>query len=1116
MGLLQIVRMADDGTSVRVRWKLIQPRAAASQPGTQPANTAVIPPAPDAMGPALDAEAYIAASSDSKRLVVFHGNSARVLDAVTGKEVSRFGEVEDMPAISPDGRLVATSRGKILDAATGRQAAQTDLGNVGTVAQPRFSNDGRSLAFFTNKAVVIYDTTTWKRKRTLPGPADELAGATMSGDGSTVAMTLGVPSKNVKKPPEWWANQITVWDAGTGRNVLALSRTDYHPTLSNDGKLLAIGNEVVEVSTGKTLWKWTGQRGEKWTSNATLAISPAGDIVAVHPFEERCIELWSIRSGKLVGKLRGADPYLRSFCWFSGDGQLLLGSYGAVDERTCVWRVSSATQPAADAAEIDRLIKQLGSEKFADRDAAQKALVKIGLPAVEPLRRATGHSEPEIASRAKQALAEILPISITIRFQPGTVEYVNKRYPTLAAAEQAPTAPVDGMLPPDVLVTVENNRSERIDFSEKDFYLTSRILLDGNERRTHEGSFGGTMWPSLSPRESFTVRYRVPDGSWAQCHGMEFRWKLGDSTSNALKMTWEPNLALEPTILKSLSQVAEPSQVGAHLRALRFIGHRALVGGLKAVLGAKEGTYTPDAQSEAAYIARSDKVTELTPELTGLLKTDSDKVRAQVLMAFISLEQAPSLTVLALLAESNDPLCRECLAEVLGYADNKDSKAAALLHRMVASEDAKSGTREQHAYVKIWACGSLGRLKDRSGIPVLIEMLKDDQSETVRARAVATLRQVTDLRHTTEEVISQQLEVDVPQPAAAPAPASPTDVRAAAGKPDMPAAGQSATRPADAAQWHSAALKAELAKAQGEMQIPFLNPRGKTVQNLRMVTAAIKDYTAAFGKLPNSLEAFQLPVKFLRDGSGRPLVWSGRVATYGWAKGKGPTILVGMQAPVVNPLELKDKGWWYAVIKTADDEIRVAGGTELRELAAFEPANIVVKQDNMGDLALVLAPYDAPAWGLKEMLTDVVVRRMTDDRLDIRVIQLMLPDGGNFMANTVVEVKPGHRVLLGQASGKQIYLERAAVPPATRPAGPSTESAPATQPALMNRATVNVSGGRVRIEDGNSVIEGKRITLEAGRVLVEGDAAVRAGGNTAKASRVDIRMAPATRPAGER
>jgi lipopolysaccharide export system protein LptA len=68
----------------------------------------------------------------------------------------------------------------------------------------------------------------------------------------------------------------------------------------------------------------------------------------------------------------------------------------------------------------------------------------------------------------------------------------------------------------------------------------------------------------------------------------------------------------------------------------------------------------------------------------------------------------------------------------------------------------------------------------------------------------------------------------------------------------------------------------------------------------------------------------------------------------------------------------------------------------------------------------------------------------------------------------------------------------------------------------MNRATVNVSGGRVRIEDGNSVIEGKRITLEAGRVLVEGDAAVRAGGNTAKASRVDIRMAPATRPAGER
>jgi protocatechuate 3,4-dioxygenase beta subunit len=67
----------------------------------------------------------------------------------------------------------------------------------------------------------------------------------------------------------------------------------------------------------------------------------------------------------------------------------------------------ASTQPAADAAEIERLIKQLGSDKFAEREAAQQALVKIGEPAKATLQAAARDKKQERASRAVSALKQI-------------------------------------------------------------------------------------------------------------------------------------------------------------------------------------------------------------------------------------------------------------------------------------------------------------------------------------------------------------------------------------------------------------------------------------------------------------------------------------------------------------------------------------------------------------------------------------------------------------------------------------------------------------------------------------------------------------------------------------
>ncbi len=61
----------------------------------------------------------------------------------------------------------------------------------------------------------------------------------------------------------------------------------------------------------------------------------------------------------------------------------------------------------ADTAQIERLIRQLGSERFAEREAAGKALDAIGEPALPALRKAQGSSDLEIRRRVAALLKSI-------------------------------------------------------------------------------------------------------------------------------------------------------------------------------------------------------------------------------------------------------------------------------------------------------------------------------------------------------------------------------------------------------------------------------------------------------------------------------------------------------------------------------------------------------------------------------------------------------------------------------------------------------------------------------------------------------------------------------------
>src|SRR5712692_10598193 len=60
-----------------------------------------------------------------------------------------------------------------------------------------------------------------------------------------------------------------------------------------------------------------------------------------------------------------------------------------------------------DAQRIAKLIEQLGSGKFTEREEATKALEKVGVPALEALRKATKSDDAETRRRAEELVDKL-------------------------------------------------------------------------------------------------------------------------------------------------------------------------------------------------------------------------------------------------------------------------------------------------------------------------------------------------------------------------------------------------------------------------------------------------------------------------------------------------------------------------------------------------------------------------------------------------------------------------------------------------------------------------------------------------------------------------------------
>ena len=97
---------------------------------------------------------------------------------------------------------------------------------------------------------------------------------------------------------------------------------------------------------------------------------------------------------------------------------------GASAKGASTTRASSPqAQPGAEEskealeARIAKLIARLGSEDHKQREEAERALVRIGIPALEALKEAVSDKDPERAHRAKLALRTIVPNTVRISVQ---------------------------------------------------------------------------------------------------------------------------------------------------------------------------------------------------------------------------------------------------------------------------------------------------------------------------------------------------------------------------------------------------------------------------------------------------------------------------------------------------------------------------------------------------------------------------------------------------------------------------------------------------------------------------------------------------------------------------
>jgi RNA polymerase sigma factor (sigma-70 family) len=415
----------------------------------------------------------VAVSKDGALVATAGGGESniRLWDFASGKELRRidasstwFGGAGAM-ALSPDGKAVATDKG-VWDTATGKFLLGRETnrsafkGQDYAIAAIAFSPDGKTLAMGTRdreygkgRMIRLWDAATAEERGHF---------------GTRVVRALAYSPDGKFVAAGHQDGTVGLWDVATGREVHLISahgRDVNAVAFSPDGKTLASSTFdgdicLWDAKGGKPLGRLAPSQHRGGKTVLALAFAPNGKTLAAAGQPDlsgdgACVNVWELATGRVRLRLTGHQGNVNSVA-FAGGSRFLVS--GSTDSTALVWDLTARPGPAPAAAELDglwenlrandaerayaavcrlarspagvkslgqhlpptgpppdtdqvaRLIKKLGSDKFAEREKASQELARLG-EAAEPLLRKALEAEPsaEARRRLNEALEKLSP-----------------------------------------------------------------------------------------------------------------------------------------------------------------------------------------------------------------------------------------------------------------------------------------------------------------------------------------------------------------------------------------------------------------------------------------------------------------------------------------------------------------------------------------------------------------------------------------------------------------------------------------------------------------------------------------------------------------------------------
>ena len=274
---------------------------------------------------------------------------------------------------SPDGKRFVTlpnNEGamKLWDAATGKLIWEVEKTGKNALA---FSPDGKTIAVGSWRKVHLYEAGTGKHQREIASAGENSVSCiAFSPDGSKFALVTGE------------SNMVEVFEFDSGKKILSLTAPMDKPEKGTGGI-----SRVAFSPDGETLVASCGGKG--WP-----------DYVG----KDSVIAVWDVKTWKLRKSFTASTHNVNDLV-ISPDGKLIAASCHRGRE-VKIWKMPLPPEEERIAPEvIAELVKQLDADAFGKREAAERKLREIGLPAREQLLKALDGVSAEAAFRARKILA---------------------------------------------------------------------------------------------------------------------------------------------------------------------------------------------------------------------------------------------------------------------------------------------------------------------------------------------------------------------------------------------------------------------------------------------------------------------------------------------------------------------------------------------------------------------------------------------------------------------------------------------------------------------------------------------------------------------------------------